>query len=104
MRGSAIADEAEEAGLVARIRLEVAGKGRGERGRPLLLDAAHGHAHVFGLDHHRDAARLQRFISRGGNLRPPVLLRLAAAAAYIAHAGDLRPYEHPPALREEQPP
>ena len=38
--------------------LEGAGEGRGQRGRALLADAAHRHAHVLGLDHHGDAARV----------------------------------------------
>ena len=73
-----------------RVRLERACKGRGNRCRALLLDAAHRHAHVLGLDHHRHAARMQGVVDRMGDLRGHGFLGLKPAAENFDHAGNLR--------------
>ena len=46
---------------------------------PGFLDAAHGHAEVFGLDDDGNAVRLEDFHDRVGNLAGEALLDLRAA-------------------------
>src|SRR5688572_17546016 len=62
------AHHAEEAGLLGRVVAEDARKLRRDRAGALLLDAAHGHAHVLGFDDDRDAARLQHIIDGADDL------------------------------------
>ena len=86
---SAVADHGHEARLFDRIVLEGAGKGCGEGRGSRLLDAAHGHAHMLGLDEHRDTTRLQACVDRLGDLRSHVFLGLQAAGEDIDDAGNL---------------
>src|SRR5690606_548591 len=53
---SVFPEHRHEAHLLLGVVAERAGEGRRHRGRALLANAAHGHAHVLGLDHHGDAA------------------------------------------------
>ena len=60
----------------------------------LLLHAAHGHAHVLGLDDHGDAARLQGLVDGADDLGRHGLLRLQAAGEDVDHAGELGQADH----------
>src|SRR5690606_15207187 len=53
------AGEGHETNLLLRIHLHFACKCGGDGRRTLFADAAHGHAHMFRLDHDGNAARLQ---------------------------------------------
>ena len=55
----------------------------------LLLDAAHHHAHVLGLDHDRHAERLQRLLDAVADLDREPLLHLQAARERVHDARDL---------------
>ena len=69
----------QETDLLVGIVAECAGEMRRRRHRAGLLHPAQRHAHVLGLDHHRNAARFEDFVDRGRHLRGEVLLRLQAA-------------------------
>ncbi len=56
----------------------------------LLLDAAHHHAQVLRLDHHRHAQRLERLLDAVADLDRQPLLHLQPARIGIDHARDLR--------------
>src|SRR5688500_5802632 len=58
----------QETKLLVRIVADRAAELGGHRQRAGLFDAAQRHAGVLGLDHHRDAARLEDFFHRGGDL------------------------------------
>ena len=47
--------------------------------RAMLGDAAHRHAGMLRLDHHRNAAGLEDLVDRGGDLGGEMLLGLQAA-------------------------
>ena len=68
---------------------------RRHRRRTGLVDAADRHAHVLGLDHHRDAARLEDLFDRGGDLRGEMLLRLQAVRIDIDQPRQLRQADDP---------
>ena len=57
--------------------------------RVLLLDAAHHHAEVHGLDDHADAARLDRLLDGLRDLDGEALLDLEAARVDVDEARDL---------------
>src|SRR5690606_4653789 len=86
---SAIVHEAEEASLLSGIVPELACKGCRERCRTRLLYTTHGHAHMFGLDHDRDPARLQCLIDGGCDLGCQVFLCLQAAPEDLDNPGNL---------------
>src|SRR5687767_2072448 len=58
------AEQSQEALLLGGIIAEDAAELRGHRDRAVLVDAANGHAEMLGLDHHGDAARLERVVDR----------------------------------------
>src|SRR5262249_40869281 len=74
--GSAIgpAHHGDETDLVVRVVREAAGKLGGDGRGAGLLDPAHRHAHMFGLEHDRHAARGQNLLDRGRDLGGHVLL------------------------------
>ena len=57
---------------------------------PCALHAAQRHALMLGLDHHGDAARLQRLVDCGDDVAGQPLLRLQAAGEDLDDAGELR--------------
>ena len=61
----------------------------GHHGDVGLVHAARGHALVRRLDDDGDAARLQHFLQRVGDLRRELLLDLQAVGVGIDHAGEL---------------
>ncbi len=82
--------EAEE--LVSRLRIipERAEQGAGNRLRILLLDAAHHHAEVHGLDDDTDAARLQDLADRLRDLTGKPLLDLKPPGENVHQTRQLR--------------
>ena len=58
------AQQIDEAGLLVRIVAENAGELRRDGRDAVLAHAAHRHAGVLGLDHHRDPARGERILDR----------------------------------------
>src|SRR3981081_3678195 len=74
---------AEQAGELARHRL-------GTR----LFDAPQRHAGVLGLEHDRDAARLEHLVDRGDDLRVEMLLGLHATRIDADEAGVVREGKH----------
>ena len=69
--------------------MKCTGKGGCECVRSLLLDPSHGHAHVVGLDHDRNAPRFKCAIDGVRDLGCHVFLGLKAASKNINRAGDL---------------
>ena len=55
----------------------------------LLLHSAHLHAHVFRLNHHHYAERLECFLYAVLYLQRHAFLHLQAVAVYVYHAGNL---------------
>ena len=68
---------------------EVTPDGAGNHDRTRLLDTAHGHAGVCGLDHHRHAQRLDLFHQQVGDLAGETFLHLGSASEGFDHAGQL---------------
>ena len=67
--------------------------GRERRGA-VLFHAAQRHAHMLGIEHHRDAFRLQDLVDRGRDLRGQMLLRLQAARIDIDQPRELGQADH----------
>src|SRR6185312_1471719 len=65
-----------EADLLVDVVAEGTSEIRGHGQRAGLCHAAQRHAHMLGLDHHRNAARLEDLVDRDGDLRGQMLLRL----------------------------
>ncbi|CEI19623.1 hypothetical protein PAMH19_5013 [Pseudomonas aeruginosa] len=90
----ASADQAEEFAAGGGVVAEFAEHHRSDHGRVLLFHAAHHHAHVLGLDHHRDAEGAGDLLDRLGDLPAHVLLDLQAAGVHVDDPRDLRQAEH----------
>jgi hypothetical protein len=88
--------EAEELGARRRVLAEHAAQRARDGHRVLLLDPAHHHAHVRGLDHDAHAARAQHVVERPGDLLGEPLLHLQAAREHVDHAGELREADDAP--------
>ena len=57
---------------------------------PGLLDPAHRHAQMLGLDHHEDTSGLERPLDRVGDLGREPLLHLWTLREHVDDPGDLR--------------
>src|SRR6188768_1407957 len=79
----------DEANLVVGVIAKTAGKLRRDGRRTRLLYAPDRHAHVFGLEHHGNAARRQNLFDGGRDLRGHVLLGLQPARIDVDQAGKL---------------
>src|SRR5471032_1773062 len=79
-----------ETNLLVGILAERAGEMRGNRHRAGFRHPAQRHAHMLGLDHHRDAARLEDLVNRGRDLRVEMFLRLQAPRIDIEQTRQLR--------------
>ena len=90
MRQRAPRRRVEEARLLVRIVAEDAAELGRHGGRALLAHAAHRHAGVLGLEHHRDSARLERLLDRFDDLGRQRLLRLQAAGEGVDDPRELR--------------
>src|SRR5262245_14662014 len=91
---SALAHQAHESDLLGRIVAERTDELGRDRGRAELLDPAQRHAHVLGLDHHGNAARIEDLLDRGRDLRGHVLLGLQASRIDVDEARELGEPDH----------
>ena len=83
-------DQFQSLGPRGVVVLELAAHRRRRRRRAGLANTAHGHAQVFGLDHHDGAARSQLAHQRIGDLRGQPFLYLWPLGVEIHQPGDLR--------------
>ena len=74
---------------------EHAGKPAGEGHRAVLGDAAHRHAGMLRLDHHRNAARFEDLVDRGCDLGGQMLLGLQAPGKDVGQPRQLGQADHP---------
>ena len=72
------------------VAAEVAPHGRGDGDGAGLLDAAHRHAEVLGLDHDEHALGAESGLDGVGDLAGEALLHLGAAGVAVDQAGELR--------------
>ena len=84
------AQHRHETDLLAGIVAERAGEMRCHGQRAGFLNSAQRHAHVLGLDHHRNASRLEDLVDRGRHLRGQMLLRLQPQRIDVHQPCELR--------------
>src|SRR5882757_9143128 len=85
----------QETRLLRRVVAEHAGEAAGEGRRTVLGNAAYRHAGMLGLDHDRNATRLEDLVDRGRDLRGQMLLGLQAAGKDVGEACQLGEPDHP---------